>query len=209
MLEIAAIILAAGSSSRYRAAGGPEASKLIAPLGDKPLVRHVAEAALGSHARPVIVVTGFERERIAQALAGLAVQFVHNSAFSSGMASSLKAGIAAAPPGVAGALILLADMPYVPASLLDRIGAAFASAPRSWAAAPTFEGRRGNPVLLSRALFAAIGELGGDEGARNLLANAPPGAIVEVAVNDNAAAFDIDTPEAMASARRAVRGDRN
>ena len=208
MAEVAAIVLAAGRSSRYRAAGGTEPSKLVAALAGKPLVRHVAEAALASRARPVIVVTGHEREAVALALAGLPVHFAHNDAFATGMASSLKAGIAAAPPAAGGALILLGDMPYVTARLLDRLGAAFAEAPGSLAAAPVFEGRRGNPVLLARALFAAIDELRGDEGARKLLARAPPGAVVEVAVDDGAATFDIDTPAAMENARRALRGDR-
>ncbi len=54
MAEIAAILLAAGSASRFKAAGGGEASKLVAPLADKPLVRHAAEAALASRARPIL-----------------------------------------------------------------------------------------------------------------------------------------------------------
>ena len=208
MIDIAAIILAAGRSSRYRDAGGQEASKLVASLDGKPLVRHVAEAALGSQARPVVVVTGHERARIARALEGLPVQFTHNNAFASGMASSLKAGLAALPKNVGGVLILLADMPHVSSELLDRIGAEFACHSVRLAVVPTFHGRRGNPVLLSRALFPAIGALDGDEGARNLLAGAPPGAVVEIAVDEEAAIVDIDTPEALASARQALRGDR-
>ena len=51
--EIAAIILAAGLSSRFEA--GPEETKLVVPLCGKPLVRHVAEAALASRARPILV----------------------------------------------------------------------------------------------------------------------------------------------------------
>ena len=60
MSRIAAIILAAGQASRFRAAAGESgpATKLVAQLEGKPLVRHVAEAALASRAAPVIVVTG-------------------------------------------------------------------------------------------------------------------------------------------------------
>ena len=208
MSEIAAIVLAAGRSTRYRAAGGPEASKLVAALDGKALVRHVAEAALASRGRPVIVVTGFERERVEKALEGLALQFVHNGAFASGLASSLKVGIAAAPAHVAGALILLGDMPYVSAALLDRLGAAFARNPGTWAVAPTFAGMRGNPVLLARSLFAQIGELTGDEGARKLLAEASPGRVIECPVAGEEAAFDIDTPEGLETARRRLAEDR-
>ena len=208
MADLAAIILAAGRSARYRAAGGPEASKLIALLDGKPLIRHAAEAALASRARPVIVVTGFERDAVASALSGMAVQLVHNPDFAGGLASSLKAGIAAAPPQVSGALILLGDMPYVSAALLDQLGAAFAQYEGSWAVAPTFGGRRGNPVALSKELFPAIGALTGDEGARTLLAEAPPGAVIEWPAEAVEATFDIDTPEGMETARRGLAQDR-
>jgi molybdenum cofactor cytidylyltransferase len=67
--EIAAIILAAGLSSRFE--GGPEETKLVVPLFGKPLVRHVAEAALASRACPILVVTG-------HALKNLDLSFIYN-----------------------------------------------------------------------------------------------------------------------------------
>ena len=99
-------------------------------------------------------------------------------------------------------------MPLVSAGLLDRLGAAFARLSGAVAAAPVGEGRRGNPVLVSRALFDAIGALDGDEGARRLLADASPAAIAEVAVDDSAATLDIDTPDGVTNAREALKGDR-
>ena len=74
--RIAAVVLAAGRSTRM---GG--ANKLIAEIGGKPLVRIAVEHALASRARPVIVVTGHERERVEAALAGLDVRLVHNPGF--------------------------------------------------------------------------------------------------------------------------------
>ena len=65
--RIAAVVLAAGRSTRMGAI-----NKLIAEIGGKPLVRIAAEQALASRAKPVIVVTGHERERVEAALAGLA-----------------------------------------------------------------------------------------------------------------------------------------
>jgi molybdenum cofactor cytidylyltransferase len=205
MAEIAAIILAAGRSSRYRDAGGREPSKLLATLGGKPLVRRAAEAALESRARPVIAVVGHEAERVAQALEGLPVRVVVNEAFATGMASSLKCGIAAVPPSAAGALVLLGDMPLVGAQLLDALIAAFARSPGTLAAVPTFDGRRGNPALLARELFAAVETLEGDEGARGLINAARLGAVVEAPAGDAAAILDVDTPQAMDAARRAMR----
>jgi molybdenum cofactor cytidylyltransferase len=202
MADVAAILLAAGTSSRFREAGGG-ATKLVAPLAGKPLVRHAAEAALASHARPLIVVTGHERGAVEAALEGAAAQFAHNLLYAEGLASSLKTGIAAVPPGAAGAVVLLGDMPAVTPALLDRLIEAFRARPEALAVAPVREGRRGNPVLLSRALFPAIAALEGDEGARQMLSNAPSGAVIEVATTDIGSVFDVDTPQSLAEARRA------
>jgi molybdenum cofactor cytidylyltransferase len=203
MPDVAAILLAAGSASRFRAAAGGEASKLVAQLAGKPLVRHAAEAALASGARPLVVVTGYQRAAVEAALDGLALRLVHNAKHAFGLASSLKAGIAALPASAKGALILLGDMPGVTPKLIDDLIAAFEAHPGARAAAPASGGRRGNPVLLSRALFAAIAELEGDEGARKLLAEAGAGQVIEVEAAGDSAILDIDTPEALEEARRA------
>ena len=205
MAEIGAIVLAAGRATRFRAGGGAEPSKLVASLGGEPLVRHAARAALASRARPVVAVTGHAREDIEAALAGLDVVFAHNPDYATGIASSLKTGIAALPESVAGALILLGDMPAIDAGLLDRLIEAFAARSGALAAAPVHAGRRGNPVLLSRALFPAIAGIEGDEGARRLLRAADPALVVEIPADGEAVALDIDTPEDLAAARESQR----
>ena len=168
MTSVGAIVLAAGRSSRFRAGGGLATTKLVEELGGRPIVRMAAEAALASRARPVIVVTGHARSSVEAALAGLEVERAHNPEFSSGLASSLRVGLAAMPADVAGALVLLGDMPWIEARLIDALIAGFLANPLALAAAPTHEGRRGNPVLLGRGLFDAALRLEGDEGARRL-----------------------------------------
>ena len=200
-MKFGAVVLAAGRSSRFRAEGERENSKLVASLDGKPLARHVAEAALASRARPVVVVTGFARGAVEAALAGLPLAFVDNPDFASGMASSLKAGVAALPADVAGALVLLGDMPRIEAATLDSLIEAFAARPLALAAAPVHAGRRGNPVLLSRALFPALARLDGEEGARRLLGEADPRDVVEAQVESDGVTFDIDTPGELAAAR--------
>ena len=64
MTRVGAIVLAAGQSSRFRAGGGPDLTKLVAKLDGKPIVRRVVEAALATKARPVVVVTGYARESV-------------------------------------------------------------------------------------------------------------------------------------------------
>jgi len=200
MTEIAAVILAAGRSSRYCELGGAEASKLVADYRGAPLVRAVADAALASRAQPIFVVTGHARAEVEAALAGLPLTFVDNPDFATGLASSLKTGIGALPQGVAGAVVLLGDMPEIQARVIDSLIDRFADNPDAAAAAPVFAGQRGNPVLLGRSLFLKLARLGGDEGARRLLKGAE--VVIDVPFDDAAVTLDIDTPAELAAARK-------
>ncbi len=199
MPSVAAIVLAAGRASRWRAGGGAEATKLVATVEGMPIVRRVVEAALASRARPLVVVVGHAREAVENALAGTDAAIAFNPNFASGIASSLRAGLTALPSDAGATLVLLGDMPNVDAALIDRLIDAFAAAPAALAVAPVQGGRRGNPVLLARPLFEAAMTLDGDEGARRLLAGIAPGAIVEIEAGGSDASFDVDTPDDLAS----------
>ncbi len=191
---VAAVVLAAGKASRMGE------NKLLALLDGKPLVHHVVSAALASPARPVVVVTGNEADRVRDALDGMDVTFVHNAEFATGMASSLRAGIAAVGD-VAGALVCLADMPRVTADHLAALVAAFEQASdRGAIVVPTCERKRGNPVLWGRRRFPEILALEGDVGARALIEkNADR--VVWVPIDDPAILLDVDTPDALAKLR--------
>ena len=193
--QVAAIVLAAGRSSRM---GG--SNKLLAELGGRPLVRIVAEAALASRARPVIVVIGHQHERVEAALAGLDVVFVHNPAYADGLSTSLRAGVAATPVSADGVIVCLGDMPHVNARLIDRLLTAFDPELGALIVVPTIAGKRGNPVVWSRRFFNELAALTGDVGARGLIA-VHSEAIAEVAVTDAAAFTDIDTPDALDAVR--------
>jgi molybdenum cofactor cytidylyltransferase len=188
--RVAAIVLAAGRSTRM---GGP--NKLLAEIGGKPLVRIAVEQALGSRARPVIVVTGHQRERVEAALKGLPVTVVHNPDFASGLSTSLKAGIAAVPAEADGAIVCLGDMPQVNADLIDKLIGAFEPERGALVVVPSIEGKRGNPVVWSRRFFSDLAAVEGDIGARHLIANYPE-AVTEVAISDRAVLVDVDTPDA-------------
>ncbi|MGZ9092570.1 MAG: NTP transferase domain-containing protein [Rhodoplanes sp.] len=193
--RLAAIVLAAGRSSRM---GG--SNKLLAEIGGRTLVRIAVEEALASRARPVIVVTGHQRESVETALTGLDVVLVHNPAYADGLSTSLKTGIAAAPPSADGAIVCLGDMPQVDARLIDSLLSAFDPEQGALIVVPTTAGKRGNPVVWSRRFFADLAALTGDVGARGLIATYPE-AVVEVAVADAAAFTDIDTPDALDAVR--------
>jgi molybdenum cofactor cytidylyltransferase len=202
MTRVSAIVLAAGQSSRFRAGGGSGATKLVAKLEGKPIVRRVVEAALAAKPRPIVVVTGYARDSVEAAAANLDVELAFNAKFARGLASSLKAGLAATPSDVAGALVLLGDMPWIEARLIDALIDAFLARKTALAAVPSREGRLGNPVLLGRRLFEAAMRLEGDEGARRLIGALSASELVEVETPDTGVAFDIDTPDDLAMARR-------
>jgi molybdenum cofactor cytidylyltransferase len=202
MTRIGAVILAAGKSSRFRAGGGSDPTKLVAKLDGKPIVRRVVEAALAAKARPIVVVTGYARESVEAAVEDCDVSLAFNPKFASGLASSLSVGLTAMPRDVVGALVLLGDMPLIEPQLVDALIEAFLAREGALAAIPLTEGRRGNPVLLGRSLFEAAMRLRGDEGARKLIGALNEAELVEVEASYMGVTFDVDTPEDLAAAQR-------
>jgi molybdenum cofactor cytidylyltransferase len=197
--RIAAVILAAGNSSRMRAVD-QSINKLLQPLGDRPMVRHVAEAALASAASDVVVVTGNEKAGVTMALRGLPVTFADNPDYSKGLSTSLISGLNVLPEDCDGAVILLGDMPAVNSLLLDRLIAAFDPSEDRSIIVASHGGRRGNPVLWARRFFPEMRELSGDAGARALFAPYA-GLICEVEAGSDAPLTDIDTQEALSAYR--------
>jgi len=187
------VLLAAGRSSRM---GGP--NKLLALFDGKPLVRQTAERAGASRAKRTIVVTGHQAERVRSAVAGLAVETVDNRNFADGLAGSLKVGIAALSAEADGAMIVLGDMPGVSRADLDRMIDAFVVNGGRAIVRATFAGKRGNPVILPRALFGAVADLKGDTGARHLVEQEGMN-VIDVEIGEGAF-IDVDTPAALASA---------
>lgn len=194
--RIAALVLAAGKSSRMQ---GP--NKLLMEVGGKPMVAHIADAALESSAAPVFVVTGNAEAEIRSALAGRDVTFVHNPDYADGLSTSLRAGLTALPEEADGALVCLGDMPDIRAAHLDRLIAAFDPEEGRTICVPTVAGKRGNPVLWGRDWFAAMMEVKGDTGAKHLIGENED-AVCEVPMPDDAALRDIDTQAELEAQKR-------
>ncbi|QXX76238.1 NTP transferase domain-containing protein [Methylovirgula sp. HY1] len=204
MGKVAAIILAAGLSRRFGT--DPDDSKVLAMLDGIPLIRHVAEAASASQARPICVVTGRADPKVQVALAGLDLRCIHNPKPEAGLSQSLALGLDYLATDISGALILLADMPYISAPLIDRLIAAFETAPaETFAVVPIHAGRRGNPVLLGKGIFAAVKAIEGDRGARGII-DAMDHGIVEISIDDRSIEIDIDTPDMLDHLRAESKG---
>jgi molybdenum cofactor cytidylyltransferase len=128
------------------------------------------------------------------------IRRIHNPAFASGMASSLKAGLAALPPDAGAVLLMLGDMPAVRAQDIAKLIAAFDPDEGRGIIVPVHQGKRGHPVLFSRAYWPAMAEAEGDQGARQaLIDNAD--AVCEVAIDHPGVLMDADTPESLSALR--------
>jgi molybdenum cofactor cytidylyltransferase len=191
--SVAAIVLAAGSSSRM----APHNKLLVPDRAGKAMIARVVDNALASAARPVIVVTGHREAEIRAALGGRPVRFVTAADYADGLSASLRAGIAAVPEEAAGALICLGDMPLVTGRMIDRLIETHDADEGRWVVAPTGNGKLGNPVLWDRRYFAEIAALSGDSGARKLLErHADATATVELG---DSVLRDFDTVESLAT----------
>jgi molybdenum cofactor cytidylyltransferase len=201
--RIAAIILAAGQSSRMGS------NKLLALVDGQPMVRHAVRAACGSAAEIVVVVTGSSADDVTRAVAPLTPLFVENPEYSKGLSTSLKCGIKHVPEGYDGAVVLLGDMPGVTSELLDRLIAAFDPSEGRAICVATRHGERGNPVLWAHRFFEEIMTLEGDIGARHLISQNDE-LVRDVEADDDSPLTDIDTPQTLAEyiSRNLSRGER-
>jgi molybdenum cofactor cytidylyltransferase len=202
--SIAAIILAAGSSSRM----GAGRHKLLLPLGDRPVLAHVLEATLASHARPIILVLGHQAEQVRASILQYtthpSITLVENPDYLQGMSTSLRIGLQTlvtkdtkkelASYSVDGALVILGDQPLMTTHVLDTLIATRQTTEKP-IIAPLYNNRRGNPVLFDASLFPELMEVTGDEGGRSIIERHRHD-VTTVEVGNELATYDVDTWEA-------------
>ncbi len=194
--EIAALMLAAGGSTRMRGR-----DKLLETVSGQPLIAHTAGVLSASGVDSVTCVLRPDDTARRAALAEAPVTLVENSRAAEGMGTSLSAGIRALGAQVDGVLVMLADMPGVTAKDVDRLLAAFdPDEGRAIVRATAADGTPGHPVLFGRRFFEALGALEGDTGARAVVAEHAE-FVVDVALSSAAALVDLDTPEDWAAWR--------
>ena len=109
------------------------------------------------------------------------------------MSSSLRAGIAALDQGTRAALIILGDQPFIRSQTMDQVIRAYRR-DQAQIVIPSFQGSRGNPVLLDRSVFSEVMALEGDIGCRAIFGNHLEG-IAKVEVENEGILLDIDDPD--------------
>ena len=184
---IAGVVLAAGQARRMG-----DALKQCLPCRGEALVHRSARVLLEAQLQPVVVVMGAGADQVGEAIADLPVETVFNPQWEAGQSTSVRAAIRALEAHApAAAIVLPADQPFVPVTLIHHLQ-------KIWrdTAAPIvtacIAGQPSTPVLLDAAVFPHLLTFTGDQGARALFGRFPP---ARAHWHDARARVEIDTPE--------------
>jgi molybdenum cofactor cytidylyltransferase len=180
---ISAIVLAAGAATRFGA------SKQLAPFRGKPLLEHVLGELRASVIDDVTVVLGAHADAIRRQISFTSERVVTNSDYALGMSTSIHAGLRALPADVEAAMIVLGDQPYVRARTMNALVDEYRRT-RAAAVIPAYRGKRGNPAIVDRTLFAELLTLRGDVGGRAIFAKHD---VAILDVDEPGVVADIDT----------------
>jgi molybdenum cofactor cytidylyltransferase len=197
--EIAGVVLAAGSSTRMGE------NKLLLALDGETLVRRAVRAAAAAGLRPLIVVVGHEAERVRGEIADLPCRALLNPDHARGKGTSLQAGVSevASATAAGGAVIMLADMPFVTAAMLAEVADAWRAGD-----APMVISRYGDvnapPILYDRSLFAELLALPGEACGKEMMRRHR--AAARVLARPEEALADVDVPADYARARAQLDG---
>jgi molybdenum cofactor cytidylyltransferase len=159
------VVLAAGGSSRF---GSP---KQLAELHDKPLVKRVVDAALGVPDSFVVVVIGAYRDAVANVIRDLSVTSVFNEEWSTGLASSIRAGILKLQqeaPGTRACIITVCDQPFLSSEVFNNLIGRHEQTRRGICAS-TYDGVVGTPALFVSQYYSHLLRLERDEGAKKII----------------------------------------
>ncbi|USG62827.1 nucleotidyltransferase family protein [Sneathiella marina] len=182
------LMLAAGQSRRM----GAE-NKLLMPFRSTTLIRHVTEQLIAANLGEVLVVTGFDAERVTNELLDLPVRFCHNSDYEMGQMSSVRAGCRVLTGPREGMMVALSDMPFLSAEDYCRLHRRFRAQSAPKILIPDYAGERGNPIIIPREFIADIAKGTMKAGCRKLVRDHPEKTEI-FAVDSSAYIADIDTP---------------
>lgn len=170
-------------------------NKLLVPYEDTPMVAHVAEQLVQADIGPVTVITGFESDRVVDALTNLDVRFCFNPDYASGQMASVRAGCrarAGGGPSSLGVMIALGDMPLLTAADYRAVAAAFLDRQGRKIVVPMVAGARGNPIVVPDRFVAEIADGALNAGCKRLVKSRPDD-VETVSFSNPAFATDIDT----------------
>lgn len=186
-MNVDAIILAAGSGSRYHG----NTHKLLEPVNGIPMVRLVAQKVLLSGFRAVALVYGANEENVKEAVLDLPLILARNEDWQNGQASSMVVGLRALPSDSDAACFVLSDQPYIQAATYAALRR-FAENHPSHIIAPHYQGKRGNPCTFPACVYGELLRTTGDRGGRDVM---KAHGMIPAEVDDPGILKDIDTLE--------------
>ena len=189
--KIMGVILAAGNSTRMG-----QDNKLLKNIGGASLVRNTAIEMLKSDIDSCSIVLGYQSDKVAAAIKDLNINLILNPLWEEGQASSLKAALNTLDTSYSDLLVMLGDLPGVKSKHINKVieGHLLTDNRKSKITIPSFNGKKGNPVIWGRSFFSDLSNLEGDVGGRALFGQ-HPAAINLIDMDDKAVVTDTDTPE--------------
>lgn len=187
---ISAIVLAAGQATRFGQC------KQVLRLGGKTILDRALDNLRGSKIDDIVIVLGAHAEEIREKvrlLESSVERIVTNPDFASGMSTSIQAGLRALPESAEAAMIVLGDQPFVTPRTIDLLIDEYRLT-RASVVVPTYNGVRGNPVIVDRSLFGEMLGIRGDVGCRAIFGEHMQ-STAKVPVDDRGVLVDIDTRE--------------
>jgi molybdenum cofactor cytidylyltransferase len=193
--RVAAIVLAAGQSRRMGTA------KVLLPWErGKTILEHIVEQLVRSRIDQIQVVTGHYAAEVRKLLKPLDVELVHNRAYQTGeMLSSLQVGLRSIPDSISAVLIVLGDQPRIQPAVIYQLLKAYSEGAGS-IIIPSYQMRRGHPILIDRKYWQEILQLKGNQTARDVFM-AHSQEITHLEVDNDSVLQDVDTPADYAQAR--------
>ncbi len=164
--------------------------KQLIPFNGQTLLEKVITTAKAADLSCLLLVLGSSARAIIAKINHSEVRIVINKEFREGLGSSLRAGLKALPEQCNAVLVLLGDMPFVSSETIRRLVEAYRKH-NSLIVIPIYRGKRGNPVLFDRELFAELAEIRGDQGGRGVIEK-HKNEVLELSVEDPFILLDID-----------------
>lgn len=186
---IGAVVLMAGCSNRMQ-----KGNKLLMTLGETgvSVAERTIQSVVSAGYESLLVVTGHDADKLTDVLLGFDVQWTHNSRYKDGMGTSIAKAFKDIYSWDA-ALIVLGDMPFVSVATLKLLHEVSIQHPNQ-IIVPSFNGRRGQPVIFPSRFFDHLKECTGDIGGKRIL-HSHPESVMLVEVGDEAIHWDVDTAE--------------
>lgn len=186
--RVGAVVLAAGGSRRM---GQP---KLLLPWNSSSIIRSVCERIVSCGLHEIVVVAGEQMEAIQQQLTDLPVRVIYNPDHAEGeMLSSLRLGLQSIWHSSSACMVVLGDQPEVERDVFSLIMNAYSKG-LGRIIIPTYQGRRGHPVLIDNTFWQSLFDLPSDKAPRDML-SAHEQHIYQMVVDTETVLSDIDTPE--------------